>query len=345
MLIVMRVIAQALLTAYCGFVALWFLCNRLFQDAFWLPVVLDKFAEYFLLPSLLIFLLSLFLGNARLSVLTLIPMGIAAYFYLPLYFPLKQNISETQAGFSNTLLRVGTYNIWNHNKNLDSVVTIINESQADVIAIQELTEEQKPEFISLMQKTYPHYHVSRPVYGGTTALFAKKPLNKIQELDFNIDRPAILADVNVGDVIVTVVSAHLNPSFWAYNNKPLLQIPGNYYQYIKDQNSQAQMIIDASMARTESSAVILACDCNSQETASTNRLLGRFFSESLRYLGWQKGWPKEKMLRFERNLRHIDYVWFHGSTEPVSVYRGKETAGSDHAPVLADFKLHANRQP
>jgi len=194
--------------------------------------------------------------------------------------------------------------------------------------------------ISLLSKTYPHYYVSRPVYGGTTALFSKLPLTNTQELEFNIDRPAIIADVEYTSKVVTIASAHLNPSFWAYNNQPLLDIPGNFHDYIKDQNTQARMIIEAVKSRTNSTASFLACDCNSQETASTNRLLRTYFEDSFRSIGFQTGETNQPTLKFERDLSHIDYVWFQGNAEVGGVYRSIETAGSDHAAVVADFILN-----
>ena len=45
--------------AYSVFVLAWFLTNLIAQDSYWLLVGLDKFANYFLFPSLLILLLSL----------------------------------------------------------------------------------------------------------------------------------------------------------------------------------------------------------------------------------------------------------------------------------------------
>jgi len=137
--------------------------------------------------------------------------------------------------------------------------------------------------------------------------------------------------------VISVVSAHLNPSFWAYHQKPLMEIPKNYHQYIKDQNTQARMIIDVIKTRSDSKAFFLACDCNSQETASTNRLLASYFTETFRSVGWQLGNPDDSHLAYERNLKHIDYVWYAGGVEPLAVYRAKESVNSDHQPVYADF--------
>lgn len=322
-----------IIRSYGVFVLLWFVVNLFLQDSWWFTVGLDKFAEYFLAASIPFFLLALLTKKSLTIALGLIPVLVCGYFYVPLLIPEVDVAPKSDA----LPVRIATYNIWNHNADLQNVVKLVNDTNADVIAVQEITNVQQAEFVKRMSVTYPHYYVSKPIYGGTTALFSKLVLSNIQELDFNIDRPAVLADVTHDGEVLTVVSAHLNPSFWAYHDQPLLEIPGNYHQYIKDQNTQALMIIDAVKARAESSAAVLACDCNSQETASTNKHLRAYFKDAFRTLGFQFGTPAEEPFTFERKLSHIDYLWFSGRLHPSTVYRAIDTAGSDHAPIVADF--------
>ena len=51
---------------YSIFVLAWFLTNLIAQDSYWLLVGLDKFANYFLFPSLLILLLSLLSRSTKI---------------------------------------------------------------------------------------------------------------------------------------------------------------------------------------------------------------------------------------------------------------------------------------
>lgn len=346
-----RTAINKLISTYAIFVLLWFIHNRLFQDTWWGIVVLDKFAEYFLVASIPVFLLSLVSRHTFTVFLALLPVVITGYFYMPLLSPLSANAPGNVSGNisgdgsasvtseSSDRFRVMTYNIWNHNKDLQAVSDIIQSLDADVVALQEITEDQRSMVVSELSPIYPYFHISKPILGGTTALFSRHPLHNITELDFDIDRPAVIADMDWAGTRVTVVSAHLNPSFWAYYQQPWQRIPGNYHQYIKDQNQQADMIIDALKLRNESKAKFLACDCNSQETASTNKLLRSYFKDAFRTHGLQLGSPKNTELKFERKLNHIDYVWFKGVLEPVAIYRSKTSAGSDHEPVVADFRF------
>lgn len=318
---------------YAFFVSVWFLSYQFIQDSWWGLVVLDKFAEYFVLPAGLLFLLSVVTRKKTTILSACIPLLISLYFYSSFFIPQSLNSRIT----TEQKIRVATYNIWNHNSEIRKVISVINDTEADVIALQEITEAQREELIAGLKINYPHYHVSKPVYGGTTALFSRFQLLDVKELDIQIDRPSILANIVWNDQLVTVVSAHLNPSFWAYWRQPWPKVPGNYLQYIKDQNAQVLAIQTELERRDEVEATILACDCNSQETASTNRILRKTFKDTFRTLGWQTGSINSPNLRFERNLMHIDYHWYAGNLTPIAIYRGTQTAESDHEPVIADF--------
>ena len=326
-------IFKKIVLIYAVFVTVWFFFNRFMQDAWWGLTVLDKFAEYFLLPACAICLLSAFSRKISTTIFSLVPALISIFFYWSFFVPIKPGVEVQEID----RFRVATYNIWNQNDDIGNVISAINNTYSDVIALQEITEEHRLPLIDGLISTYPHYHISKPVYGGTTALFSRHPLSDIYEHDVQIDRPSIIANVSWYDKQITIVSAHLNPSFWAYWQQPWHKIPGNYQQYIKDQNMQVSSVIETIELRPDTDATILACDCNSQETASTNRLLSGQFNDVLKSVGWQIGDTGSENLRFERKLTHIDYIWYSGAIVPKSIYRGNQTAGSDHEPVIADF--------
>jgi len=318
---------------YAVFLVAWFLSSRFIQDSWWGLVVLDKFAEYFVLPAGIFLLLSFFTRSKSTMVFAVFPVLIFLYFYGSFFYP----ISVQGRSGESQYLRVATYNIWNHNQDLEQVAVAVINTQADVIALQEITEEQEKDLIAGLESLYPYFHVSKPVFGGTTAMFSRYPLSEVKEIDIGIDRPSIIANIVWKNQAVTLISAHLNPSFWAYWRQPWKKIPENYLQYIKDQNDQVLAIQSELEQRGTVNVAILACDCNSQETASTNRLLRKIFKDAFRTVGWQIGSIPSSRLSFERNLLHIDYLWYSGNTTPISVYRGVQTAGSDHEPVVADF--------
>jgi len=287
------------------------------------------------LPAGIIFLISLLGKKGLVITLAFIPVLISAFYYLSFFVP----ISSPDLLGNEQRFRIATLNIWNHNSDIKQVIGVIDNTQADVVALQEITEEQREDLVAGLRQQYPHYHISKAVYGGTTAVFSRHPLRNVREIDIQIDRPSIVADLNWDEDPITVISAHLNPSFWAYWRQPWYKIPGNYLQYIKDQNAQVEAILDELNRRVVANAIFLACDCNSQETASTNKLLNKTFKDAFRTVGWQVGETGSPDLRFERNLTHIDYIWFSGNAEPIAVFRGTLPSQSDHDPVIVDFVI------
>jgi len=74
---------------YGLFVFAWFIVNRLYQDSFWLFVVLDKFAEYFLVLSVPVLILAFFTRKALTVGSALLALTVTAFFYMPLLKPVQ----------------------------------------------------------------------------------------------------------------------------------------------------------------------------------------------------------------------------------------------------------------
>jgi len=314
---------------YAVFVSVWLLGNIFWLDGWWPLVLLNKLAYFFLIAAIPVFLGSLFLKSHTTTLTALIPVAAFLYFYGAFLIPKKHEGVEPD-------IRIMTYNIWNQNKDVKAVTDLIQQSAADIVALQEVMPDIQDELTKQLKAFLPYYKISVPIVGGTTALFSKYPLHNIDTLDFFVDRPAIIADVQIGNGISTVVAAHLYPSYYAYHDRPYSEMPTQIKQYILDQNQQADVLVSVLESRNTQS-VILACDCNSQQAASTNPILQTLFTDSAIALGWQYGDHSNSDARFERKLDHIDYIWFSGGIQPVGLYRATISGGSDHAPVFADL--------
>jgi len=316
---------------YASLVTLWFLAWLFWPDQWWPMVMANKFALYLLAPTVIIWPLALMLRRWRWIGIASLPVLFFLFFFWPFFYP-NLTLSTQQPS-----LRVMTYNILNQNHDVDAIVSNIERYSADVVMIQELIDEVKPVLVKRLSAQYPEYKVAQPIYGGTVALFSKTPLSRVREIDFGIDRPAIVAHTLIDDQQVVVVSGHLNPSFYAYNNRPWREVPGAIEQYIIDQNSQAEQLIEH-LRPEQDLAIVFACDCNSQETASTNPILAEFFTDAAKAMGWV--WKRAPLpgTSHERKLGHIDYIW-HRGLQPLGMYRVEDAGGSDHQPLVADFAL------
>ncbi|MEO0984432.1 MAG: endonuclease/exonuclease/phosphatase family protein [Cyanobacteria bacterium J06639_14] len=329
-------ILKIIIGAYSFFMAAWFFTYLFWLDKWWPLILLNIVGYYLFWPALPILFVALFLyfkqrQDTRYIYMAIVPVLIFVFFFHPF---LKPNIIETHP---NSDLRVLTYNILNGNRRVNRIVSVIGQVNADVVAIQELTERLRPKIIDRLSETYPYHYVSTPMRSGTTALFSKLPLAEVAELDFGVDRPAVVASTLVDGKKVTVVSAHLNPIYYALTNRPIRDMPRAIERYIVDQNKQAKLLIDV-LRDYDSSAFILACDCNSRETASTNRILATFFKDAATQVGWALGDTPIENARHERDLKRVDYIWYTGAIETTGVYRLADSGGSDHQPVFSDFR-------
>jgi endonuclease/exonuclease/phosphatase (EEP) superfamily protein YafD len=84
---------------------------------------------------------------------------------------------------------------------------------------------------------------------------------------------------------------------------------------------------------------ILACDCNTQETSGTYRLLSDHLVNAARAAGWNLTADTLPGTRRKTRLQRLDYVFFRGPIVPLGVYVVTDIGGSDHHPLLASFRL------
>ena len=68
-------------------------------------------------------------------------------------------------------------------------------------------------------------------------------------------------------------------------------------------------------------------------------MLDRVLINTAREIGWRPGSDIPEGLAPDLRLRHIDYVFYRGNLEAAGIYTVHNAAGSDHAPVIADFML------
>ena len=292
--------------------------------------MLDAIGYPLFLPAVPLLFLALLLRHNRYIYIAMVPVLVFLVFFYP---SLKPQIVHA---YEKPVLRIATYNILNSNRDVRSILSVIQQADSDVLAIQELTEDVKPNVLERLVESYPYYSVGTQVRGGTTAIFSKLPLTKVAEIDFGIDRPAVVATASFKGREITVASAHLNPIYYALHNRPVSDMPRAIQQYIWDQNKQAKLLIDV-LQDYESDAFVLGCDCNSRETTSTNKILEHFFTDAAKVIGWGLGSTPVANSIHEHDLNRIDYLWYAGVLKTKGVYRIIDSGGSDHQLVFSDF--------
>jgi endonuclease/exonuclease/phosphatase (EEP) superfamily protein YafD len=104
----------------------------------------------------------------------------------------------------------------------------------------------------------------------------------------------------------------------------------------KTQNQQAQILID--FIEQQEGAMVLSCDCNSMETSESMRMLSKVLLSGSRETGWRPFGRTLNGTEPDNGLWRIDYVLFRGEFEAVGAFLLNDSGGSDHRPVLMQFR-------
>jgi vancomycin resistance protein VanJ len=306
--------------------AIWFGFWRWTGDHFWWMAILNRIAPYLFIPVLLLAVLAVIRRNYRTLVVLLFPVIIFAGLYWPYVVP--QGMQKSHP----LVLKVMTYNILYSNTDYDRTANVVRRYQPDLVALQEVQPATMTALQTRLRDLYPYSLMGTPNPYGTTAVFSRYAFIDSYTLDLTVDRPAVVVHVNVNGSTVTFLSAHL--AAFNLQQVPLLDIPNVTRQRTHDQNLQATLLIEK-IAR-ETGNVILGCDCNSKETSRSYQILSQALANAARKVGWVFGASLLTGVKQDRDLQHIDYIFYKGEQlQPVGVYAVQDSGGSDHLPVLA----------
>jgi endonuclease/exonuclease/phosphatase (EEP) superfamily protein YafD len=319
---------ELLLLGYSLLLVAWYCAWIVFGDTIWWLALINHVAVWGFLP-LPILLLLVSRRPCRRSLLCLMPAFLIATLALgPLLIP------HLPPAATRPSLRILSFNVLFNNPTPAALFRTIRSAEADVIALQEVQPALMQRLMQEFGAAYP-YSVIAPTHPyGTPAILSRIPFQATQVLDLQADRSAVLVHIEHAGQPVVIVSAHL----LAYGLEWVSwsELPQVVRQRVAEQQQQARRILAATVSDPQTT-VIVACDCNSPETAGTARLFYGAFESSVRAAGWS--WPAFSHSGSQPDLapNHIDYLFYRGPLQAVSHYRLHDRGGSDHHPIVAVF--------
>ncbi|WP_207424357.1 endonuclease/exonuclease/phosphatase family protein [Desertivirga brevis] len=248
--------------------------------------------------------------------------------------------AESQSGKGQSI-RVLTYNIHHANPpahsgkiDLDAIATIIKESKADLVAVQELDSaasrsNREFQLKVLAEKTGMHYFFAKaiPYDGGGygIGILSKYPISDLQ----NIPLPEDLSLGNYEDRALALVKVLLPDNRIVYFGSTHLDVN-------KEENRmlQAQKIVDVTAALK--APVIIAGDMNALGTSQSINLLTNYYTNASKKL--------EPTIPNTNPTRKIDYVFYakHGDFTLLNeevIRSGIASYASDHLPFVVELSL------
>jgi endonuclease/exonuclease/phosphatase (EEP) superfamily protein YafD len=236
-------------------------------------------------------------------------------------------------------LTVMTFNVGNGLAEPARLTSLLRQTAADVVGLQELAIAQAEALAIELADTYP-YRVLLPTGFSGKGLLSRYPLVHHEQLFLYQQRPDLRAVIEVAGRPLSILVGHPPP--------PRLSRRRISF------NSEAVAQVRALSALTlEHSPSVLLGDFN---MTPRNPIYAQFVEAGLvdafAVAGSGRGWTLPKRLGLATRFNHglvglplapvarVDYIWHTPELSPEAAWLGSD-GGSDHLPVLARLALPA----
>jgi endonuclease/exonuclease/phosphatase (EEP) superfamily protein YafD len=315
--------------------------QTLFGDRWWWLFLLNSMAEHFFWPLPVMFIMALVFRRRAIWYATGGAFLLWAWLYGSLYLP-----QFALAPSNRPILTVATYNLLGSNGHIQNIVATIRETEADVIALQELTPAVAETIQRDLAADYP-YQILDPQVGVTGAgVISRYPLHDPgQTLPGGwIGRPQVLT-LEFAGAAVAILNCHAFPYHMRSFDSASWQSGIEWTTQAREQ--QAQIVLD--FVATHPGPLIVMTDLNAGDQSRAYHMLRQGLNDAWREAGWGSGHTFPGQRPFERIpspnwLIRIDYVFHSPHWEATAAWIGPWDGGSDHRSVVSKLRLKTGRQ-
>lgn len=313
-----------LLVAYGSVLfVLWVFYRLLSEPASGSGVVVSVLLVW-MAPAVILAPLCLFLRRLRLALIlapnALVCIATFGIFFLPRAQPLPDG---------SVPLRVVTYNIQiPRGEAVDSVVAVVGEIDADVIALQELSWAAAERFAAELADAYPYQALHPQDYEPAgQGILSRYPILADSYWRYDQDEWSFghqRVELEIAGACVVFINTHPIPSY----------TPARGVQARSHQQTVANIL---ERGLSEQAPNILLGDFNMSDQAIAYRRITEYYTDAYRAVGnigpgftFPKGpWPW--LPAFVR----LDYIFYGPSWQGISARVWPQSGASDHAPLLA----------
>jgi vancomycin resistance protein VanJ len=306
--------------------------HQLVDRDWWWLFLLSSLSVYLFIPLPLVLLTAWRTGRRELWLGFFLGVTLWLYLFGALFWP------GTQAAQANDqILRVATYNALGTNPDTAGMLAVIRETNADVVAIQELSPELARALVNEMAERYP-YRALQPSLGVTgMGIVSRYPLEELphrSEAAYWIGQPQ-LAQLDFNGQTVTLFNFHAVPPQAGIRHP--LGIPRTIRVTMGIREQQAQAI--AALPDQYPGPLIVMGDLNANDQSRAYRIATANLHDVWREAGWGVGASFHGFLGppFVR----IDYIFYSDHWQAASAEMGRD-GGSDHLPITADLRLRTD---
>ena len=244
------------------------------------------------------------------------------------------NQSETH------LITVMTCNVGNGRARPERLIPVIRDSGADLIGIQELSDDQAEAITNQLAEDYPHKAMYPGGFAGK-AVLSRFPILEAVQLHLSTVRPDLQAKIDLGDHQLNFLVAHPPP-------------PRPHWSGLRFDAQTWQQITTLAELALKTPPTVLLGDFNLADWWGEYAYLrSTGLKDAFREASSERGHtlpkrigPWKRMLALNRLLSgvqlnpalRVDYIWYSEPLACLDAWVGADT-GSDHLPVLARLML------
>ncbi len=320
-------LALAAVNLYLALIPLYLVLKVIVGDRFWPVSVAGYVLHWLLLPSFI--LLPLFIWKKRWLRAVILGGNVITFMWLfgALFLP------NPSAPINSHSIVVMTYNAPWHVVSLEDFSNVLRSSEADIIALQELSFDQAALIEDQFSDLYPYQALHGDHGPSGMGILSKYPI--VNEELFNLQsdnvthlRVTLFIDIpGKKPVNIEIINTHLPPP--------------NLKKGVDNRVSQEIIMLVEKLP--DGKAGILLGDFNQADQNDNYKILANAgLKDAFREAGWGFGgtWPGSG-LGFIKNLIRIDFIWHTDHFQAVRSWVGAG-AGSDHSSLFTELVLLNN---
>lgn len=324
--------ALALLNAYGASVTIFLVARVLVGERWQIIALFNSGAHLLLLPSILLLPLAVLLRRVATIALVTPPLVAFLLSYAVMFMP--RNVPTVAAGEP---LAVLTYNLKSQADDLDAALDTIFDADADVVALQELSQPMADALATALADAYPyqahHAMPGNPIPGQ--GLLSRYPI--VTDAYWRVNLAMQRVTLDVAGTTVALYNAH-----------PPQPISQNGFAMRAEDTSDL-----LARAGRETGPVILMGDFNMSDQSEDYGRLSAVYQDAYHAAGWGMGFTFPATVPYFGGGRYapsffslvpplirLDYVFHNSAFTTVDAQVWPESGGSDHLPLYVELVLH-----
>jgi endonuclease/exonuclease/phosphatase (EEP) superfamily protein YafD len=312
---------QAILWSGALWLLLWNALRWQPGEQFWGVALVNYFAPWIAGATLLLAVLVWLTRQRALSLALLL----SALLLGARLWPLR--LSRPRLAADTPVLTMMTFNVHQRNTDVEAIIELILREDADIVALQELTPEISSALAHAVRERY-RYHTLQPGRAASgQGLLSRYPLTHVSLKSSYRHQSAV---IQTPEGPVTLLNIH-SPSLYPLGWKRDWQGQRSFIQTLVDEVSQIQ------------GPLLVVGDFNTTPLSENYALIRHRLQDAFAESGWGLGFSYPNTRKFGLPVPHpvvrIDYIFYSEHLRSHETYVLRDSAGSDHRPVVSRLSL------